>query len=196
MHLEKNLNLPRCPHCSIAKPHLVHRASIDTEDQSGILERKWIAYVCASCGGVVTAWAFGHGDAVIEHFPSAGEVDSSIPERPREYLRQARESLHAPAGAIMLAASAVDAMLKLKGYTKGSLYSRIESAVTDHLITADMALWAHQVRLDANDQRHADEGATLPSEEEAKRVLDFTTALADFLFVLTARVTSGISESK
>lgn len=51
----------------------------------------------------------------------------------------------------MLAASAVDALLKLKGYTAGSLYARIEKAAEDHVITQDMAKWAHEVRLDAND---------------------------------------------
>ena len=68
----------------------------------------------------------------------------------------------APAGAVMLAASSVDAMLKEKGYNEGSLYARIGQARDDHLITADMAEWAHEVRLDANDQRHADEAAALP----------------------------------
>ena len=51
----------------------------------------------------------------------------------------------------MLAASAVDSMLKEKGYKDGSLYKRIEQAAGDHLITAEMASWAHEVRLDAND---------------------------------------------
>jgi hypothetical protein len=100
--------------------------------------------------------------------------------------------MHAPAGAVMLAASAVDAMLKLKGYADGSLYTRIEKAVTDHAITADMAKWAHAVRLDANDQRHADQAAILPTQEDAKRVIDFAAALAEILFVLPSRVQRGI----
>ena len=64
----------------------------------------------------------------------------------------------------MLAASAVDAMLKVKGYKDGSLYQRIKDAAAGHIITADMATWAHQVRLDANDQRHADESASIPNQ--------------------------------
>lgn len=35
----------------------------------------------------------------------------------------------------MLAASAVDAMLKLTGYNEGNLYSQIEKAANDHVIT-------------------------------------------------------------
>jgi predicted protein tyrosine phosphatase len=96
----------------------------------------------------------------------------------------------------MLAASSVDAMLKSKGLNDGSLYSRIEQAVKEHLITPEMAKWAHSVRLDANDQRHADNNATLPNEDDAKKVIDFVQALGTFLFVLPERVNKGIQEAK
>ena len=91
----------------------------------------------------------------------------------------------------MLAASSVDAMLKAKGYIEGSLYSRIEKAVADHLITGDVAAWAHDVRLDANDQRHADQDAELPTIQDAERVIAFAASLGDVLFVLPARVRRG-----
>ena len=52
--------------------------------------------------------------------------------------------------------------------------------------------WAHDVRLDANEQRHADEAATLPGEGDAKRYVDFSLALAEFLSVLPARVHRGL----
>ena len=96
----------------------------------------------------------------------------------------------------MLAASAVDAMLKAKNLKDGNLYSRIDKAAKDHLITSDMALWAHDVRLDANDERHSDENATMPNTLDAKRSVDFALALAEFMFVLPAKVQSGISEAK
>ena len=95
----------------------------------------------------------------------------------------------------MLAASAVDAMLKAKTYRDGSLYSRIEKAVSDHLITDDMGTWAHEVRLDANEQRQADEDFEIPDEEDAKRVIEFTKALALFLFVLPKMVKRGIADA-
>ncbi len=91
----------------------------------------------------------------------------------------------------MLTASAVDAMLKDKGYKDGSLNARIDLAAKDHLITAEMAAWAHEVRLEANDQRHADESASLPDAADAKRVIEFANALAQFLYVLPARVERG-----
>jgi hypothetical protein len=94
----------------------------------------------------------------------------------------------------MLCASAVDAMLKAKSYLKGTLYTRIDKAKTDHVITDGMAEWAHEVRLDPNDPRHADEENPLPSGEDARRAVDFTLALADFLFVLPARVRRGLGK--
>jgi hypothetical protein len=95
----------------------------------------------------------------------------------------------------MLAASAVDAMLKAKEYTEGSLDARIKQAAAAHLITDDMAKWAHQVRLVANDQRHADDGAALPSQDDARRSIEFAKALGTFLFTLPNRVSRGLSDS-
>jgi hypothetical protein len=91
----------------------------------------------------------------------------------------------------MLTASAVDAMLKDKGYKDGSLSARIDAAAKDHLITTEMAAWAHEIRLDANDQRHADEEAILPSAADSAKVIEFAGALAQFLYVLPARVDRG-----
>ncbi len=190
--LSANLVLSRCPHCSVANPNLQRNHHFDTNNHLNSRPRKWATYICGSCGGVVTAWAANHGTDVGEHFPRAHQVDEDIPDRPRAFLQQANESLHAPAGAVMLAASAVDSMLKLKGYTNGNLYSRIEKAAADHIITSDMATWAHEVRLDANDQRHADEAAALPTEEDAKRVIDFAAALAEIMFVLPSLVQRGL----
>lgn len=96
----------------------------------------------------------------------------------------------------MLCASAVDAMLKVQGYIEESLYVRIDKAASDHLITDEMAKWAHEIRLDANAQRHADEGATLPNDKDAKLAFDFAVAFAEYLFVLPSKVSRGITDSE
>jgi hypothetical protein len=128
-------------------------------------------------------------------FPRPTKVDDNLPDPARSFLSQALESLHAPAGAVMLAASAVDAMLKAKCYTDGTLNHRINKAAEDHVITPEMAKWAHQVRLDANEPRHADEQSPLPTEEDARRSCEFASALGDFMFVLPAQITRGLQES-
>ena len=131
-----------------------------------------------------------------EHYPETSSVSDAIPGRARECLTQAQESLAQPIGSVLLSASAVDAMLKAKGLREGSLYDRIDLAVQQGLITADMAKWAHQVRLDANDQRHVDDAVPSPTTDDAQRSFDFAIALAEILHVLPARVTRGIKESQ
>jgi hypothetical protein len=194
--LGTQLALDRCPHCNVDKPTLIPVASFETLDFSLINKRAWRIYKCNRCGGAVTAAAYGFDDEVIAIYPSTIDINEAIPERAREYLIQAINSLSAPSGAVMLAASAVDAMLKAKNLKEGSLYSRIDKAAKDHLITSDMAMWAHEVRLDANDERHSDESAAMPNTIDAKRCVDFALALAQFMFVLPAKVQSGIAEAK
>lgn len=193
--LTNQLDIPRCPHCHVDTPNLFRKHHIETNNFQQSKKRFWGIYVCQRCGGVVTASGASHGAEVLKMFPEAASLEEAIPQRARAYLQQALDSLHAPAGAVMLAASSVDAMLKDKGYTDGSLYARIDAAANKHLITREMAQWAHEVRLDANDQRHADTSAQLPTEHDAQRVIDFTTALAQFIFVLPAQVQRGLQDN-
>ena len=113
MNLTSNLKLSRCPHCSVASPLLKVRDQFQTKDEANNNARTWGVYVCSSCGGVVTAWATNSGFSVQEFFPQIQLISEDIPEMPRANLQQAHSSFHAPAGAVMLAASAVDAMLNL-----------------------------------------------------------------------------------
>jgi hypothetical protein len=191
--LSSQLNLPRCLHCAIALPQIIELGgSYKTADYRGENERYWRAYVCRSCGGVILAGnVAGENQPVTELYPSSKQIDESIPYPASTYLQQALESIHAPAGAVMLAGSAIDAMLKSKDYKEGSLFTRIDQAAQAHLITQEMAAWAHDIRLDANDQRHADLTPPLPDEAQAKKCVKFALALAEFLFVLPAKVQRG-----
>lgn len=115
-----------------------------------------------------------------------------MPLKVKTYLQQAIDSVFAPAGSVMLCASAVDAMLKEKGLVEGTLYSRINKVAESGLLTKEMATWAHQVRLDANDQRHSETANDLPTMDEAKQAIEFTKTLADFIFILPLKITRGI----
>lgn len=206
MPIVESLKLPRCPHCRVDTPYLslvAPRFSIN--DSEGRNPREWGIYRCARCGGVVTAWAPTDPKYTREPlgwFPGEKELDKAISERARAYLDQAISTIHAPAPSVMAAASSVDAMLthlsllekvglKVKKYRDGSLKVRIDQAAMDHLITAEMAEWAHEIRLDANDQRHADKEAPLPEVADTGKAIEFARALAQFLFVLPARVQRG-----
>lgn len=194
--LDNYLKIDRCPHCAVDNPNLLaNGGEFRTQGDDGTNQRLWRIYTCQRCGGVVTAYQNSHQSWVDKYYPSLESVDDNIPDRPNAFLQQAIDSTFAPAGSVMLCASAVDAMLKDKGYIDGSLYARINTAADEHLITREMAQWAHQVRLDANDQRHADENAGLPTVEDAKKVITFAKALAEFLFVLPSRIARGLEET-
>lgn len=192
---EAHLRLDRCPHCGIARPNLQRRSTLDTKASNNSNWRLWVLYSCVSCGGCTLTVSPYQDDRrlrpIVEMWPEPEQVDEAVPLRARQFLQQAISSLQAPAGATMLAASSVDAMLKEIGLVDGSLYKRIEEAQQQNRITAEMAAWAHEVRLDANDQRHADEEAELPDEADARRSIAFVQALAQFLFVLPSRVERG-----
>ncbi|RJP81061.1 MAG: DUF4145 domain-containing protein [Candidatus Zixiibacteriota bacterium] len=193
---ENQLILDRCPHCNVDMPTLVHIQHFRTTDYQGANRREWGVFKCSRCGSVITAATPKLGTEITEIYPSTVVIDDSIPARAKEYLKQALNSQTSPVGAVILSASAVDAMLKIKGYRDGSLYSRIDKAAADHVITPEMALWAHEIRLEANDQRHADEDAPLPEITDAKRAIEFALALGQFMFVLPARVQRGIVDAK
>jgi hypothetical protein len=125
---------------------------------------------------------------IVRSFPDLEKASDELPPMALKFLQQALESKHAPDGALMLAASAIDAMLKDKGYSAGSLYSRIKEAREAGLLTPDMEAWAHEIRLSANEPRHADEQFDGATSEDAEQILAFAKALAEYLYVLPARV--------
>jgi hypothetical protein len=158
----------------------------------------WHIYICASCAGLVAAATTVSRN--INHamegpaqwtVPKLEALSADIPSRAASYLNQSRETLSSPSASVVMSASAVDAMLKERGYKTGSLYSRIEAAQSGGLLTENMADWAHDIRLDANDERHADYNAAGATGADAKRCLEFAETIADLLFVLPARVKRG-----
>lgn len=197
LKLGSHLALERCPHCGVDRPNLAMCAAGAFLSTNAVGQDKiWCTYRCNRCGEIVLASARVIEGPVLGVYPATLEVDSAIPATAREYLRQAINSQNnSPAASIMVCASSVDAMLKALDYKDGKLYDRINKAFADHRITKEMADWAHEVRLDANDQRHADEGAGLPSAEDARRAIAFATALGQFLFVLPAQVKRGREEA-
>lgn len=187
----------RCPHCAIDKPALEQYWVSHTLIERGTPgpRHRWAVYACHSCGGMVLAKGVANEDSdragIIATFPSPRTIHADIPDPARRFLQQAVETLHAPDAAAMVAGSAVDAMLKTLGYEKGSVYERIEKAVSDHKLTEDMGAWAHEVRLGSNRPRHADAEKPHVEPAEAKQSVEFAEALAFFLFVLTKRIERG-----
>jgi hypothetical protein len=149
-------------------------------------------FSCTACSGIVSAKApvpnKGGHPYIMEIFPDIWHVSEVVPERVGNYLDQAHKTLSAPDASVLMSASSIDAMLKEHNLNEGSLYSRIDEAVTQGLITQKMADWAHRVRLDANNPRHADLTTPHMTAEDAKRAFDFANALTEYLYLLPSKM--------
>ena len=191
--------ISRCPHCSVANPRLTQVWSAQELNRANNgPKRAWAVWACGTCGHAVLGKGEGrrentHIAPVEQLFPRPRTAHEDIPPMARTFLQQAYDTLHAPDAAAVMAASAVDAMLKALGYSDGTLYARIDKATEDGVLTKGMAQWAHSVRLEANRPRHADKKSPHLTPEEAKQSVEFTEALGAFLFVFTKRVERGIA---
>lgn len=197
--------VPQCPRCNRANPTLVRVIDPQTitfprGDRSDLYFVS--IYRCTTCERTVLAESVrgSHtgmpGEIPVEYlFPTAQTVHPDIPVKPRQFLSDALTSLSAPSASIMASCSAMDAMLKERNIGRTdeagkerSLAKRIKDAVEAGVLTKEMSEWADKVRLDANDQRHADEDAELPTADAATNVFELADALAEILFVIPAKL--------
>jgi hypothetical protein len=184
------LEMARCPHCNVAKPNLDFEGYFQGGNPR-LQFNNWAVYQCGSCHAMVMAQGSEFGLPVHEIFPRHAEVSHIIPELPRTYLQEAKDTIASPAACVLVANSAVNAMLKDKGIDEKVLYTGIDRALEKGLITADMASWAHEVRMDANNPRHVDRDNPLPTLEDAARIVELVEAFAHYLYVLPAMVSRG-----
>ena len=186
--------LDRCSQCGVANPLISLVGKSEKLYESKYSSHWHFTGKCSKCRRHILFYGNGAkgGDGtkleVVQMWPSLPSASEDLPVNARRFLQQALESKHAPDGAIMLAASAIDAMLKEKGYKTGSLYSRIESAANKGVLTPEMRDWAHEIRLSANEPRHADDDFNGATAEDADQVIEFANALGEYLFVLPTRV--------
>jgi hypothetical protein len=189
------MELKRCPHCGIENPNMVNTAGFKGNARTS--DRSWGTYACSSCDGIVLACTrqlFDQIAAFYHQQPQDLAVDASFPPRAKAFFEQAVSSLNAPAGAVMLAASSVSAMLKEVGYSEGSLFSRLEQAADDKVISEDMVQWASWVGLDKEEDD--DEGdEALPTTEDAHRLLEFAKIMGEWLFAFPERIKLGIKHA-
>jgi hypothetical protein len=193
--------LTRCPHCSIAHPTMPNDWGSDSPIKRATPGPvySWVLYHCTSCGGCVLARGepdVARGGNVTAIYPPEKVVHEDIPQPAARFLQQAFDTLSAPDAAAVMAGSAVDGMLKHLGYTHGSLYTRIDKAVEDHVLTKAMGDWAHEVRLGSNRPRHADEKHPHVTAPQAEQSVEFAEALGFFLFVLSKRIERGLEAAK
>lgn len=188
------LGVTNCPHCGVNSPLLTCVWASDRPTPRGDErpEARWAAFACSSCGHLVTAKGCPGENVsnpeVVAIFPKVWEVDDVVPERIANYLDQAYRTLASPDASVVMSASAIDAMLKDNNLENGSLYARIDEAVIEGILTQKMADWAHRVRLDSNNPRHADAQTPHMTDDDATRAFDFAKALTEYLYVLPSRM--------
>lgn len=192
---EQLVGLDVCPHCRTSNPTLTLMwfSSGPTRRADGKKSFHWGSYACTTCGSVVTACAspdHRRGDTLeVDAFcPTVWSPHASLPAKVARYLQPASNTLGSPDASVVMSSSAIDAMLKDQGLSKGTLYERIDKAVGVGIITKTMSEWAHRVRLDANNPRHADEVTPHLTREDAARAFEFADALAQFLYVLPSHM--------
>ena len=174
----------RCPHCQIAKPLLQQIYMDDTASYEQA--ENWHVYRCTNCTCMVLARTNVRSSRVASIYPDIKVAPRELPESAHRYLAQAYRTVQdAPDAAAIMASSAIDDMLKQKGFTdQRTLHERIDAAKDQHLLTEEMAKWAHRIRFVSNNPRHADEDNPHVEAAEAQRMLDFAEALAQYLYVL------------
>ena len=191
------LGLRKCPHCNSSRPTLRKKYCLNQPIRSQITggNVSWATYECTSCSLPVSLLydcLLPRSRTEKQHFyfvfPAAWEADEAVPTLPKNYLEQAYQTISSPDASVVMSASAIDAMLKEKGLVEGSLFSRIDQAVKSGILTKDMSDWAHRVRLNSNNPRHADLASPHVEASEAKLSLEFAKALAEVLFVLPSKM--------
>lgn len=200
---EEVYGISRCPHCGVSKPllRLIGPLTFHHTGTNYYPERDYYYFSCkcSHCDNLTLFRGYEHSrdrsanyrPTVLKievSYPSLDTASEELPERALKFFQQALESRHAPDGALMLAASAIDAMLKDRGYREGTLYARIKQSQEDGVLTSEMAEWAHTIRLSANEPRHADDDFDGASPDDAEQIIAFARALGEYLYVLPARV--------
>jgi hypothetical protein len=192
--------LERCPHCGVSTPLVSIVGEPVLHYTDGSLGQWYYTGQCSKCKNITLFYGYSSTNKIIANskvliqitvekmYPGLELIPNNMPQRAARFYKQAAESMHAPDGAIMLAASAIDAMLKDKGFSAGSLYSRIEMATEQHVLTHQMKEWAHEIRLSANEPRHADENFEGASKTDAEQTLQFAKALGEYLYDLPSRI--------
>jgi len=201
------IDIETCSRCGVANPAYVKvYKDYSFYDLNDHYRRIVACFRCTSCQEIILAETEkivssdvkGYFHALASNtqfkinidkiFPEIKPISENIPDRPRYYLKAAKNTLHEPSASIVSSAAAIDSMLRDKGIasqdSETSLYQRIRQAVAEGILTQNMAEWAHAVRLDANAQRHADHNAAFPNREDANRVFELAQSLAEILYVI------------
>lgn len=133
-------------------------------------------------------------------YPNASQIKApeATPERISKFFIEAQENFQRGnfETSVGLARKVIDLATHYLGVSAdisvSNLSARINRLRDNSMLTADMADWAHIVRLDGNESVHTDEEFT---SKETEEILDFTETFLLYAFTLPSMVTSRRSEA-
>lgn len=193
--LDKKFIINNCPHCQINNPNLgevYHNTFQDSENKQ---RKTWYIFCCNNCYGLVTVeTAINNSKNVIKYFPENDVISEDIPNPAKKYLEEAVKTVHSPSASILVGSRSLNEMLLAIGYEDKNLYNKLQQASEDRKITSEMESWAHEVRLNANEERHPKKYSTEATQEDAKNTIELLKAFAQYLFVLPAMIQKEIKK--
>lgn len=189
MLLAEKLLINKCPFCGMSQPDLRLENMFESFDNDARYQRLWGVYVCEKCGGVVTAGTYLlKSRKVTEIYPQSKIADQSLPSDIRQLWQTALDNLRDPEKSINCILKVIKSMLSDQDLTTGSILERLNQAEKKHLFSKELLEWAYEINcLEDCDQKRKKN--YLPSEE--KNLVNFTLALAEFLYILPAKIRQG-----
>lgn len=128
-------------------------------------------------------------------YPAPFTVAPEIPEEIRRGMIEAYELFDSgffrPTG--IMCRMIIEGMVKEKGASGNNLDKQIDDLATKGIIEQRLKTWAHALRLHGNDAVH--EIATTISEEDARDLLDFTSAILNYVYVIGAKFTAYLQRN-
>ena len=187
-----------CPHCGTRNVAFTMMTQLHASKLAGNL---WDTLcVCGNCSRSILATVRTPGaNGPVNHLAS-GQIEQLrwegiVPTPPEtgapvhtppnvaRFYEQGMDNLLGnwdAAGTMFRKALDVGLKIKFPGIS-GKLKARIDKAANQHGLTADLAEWAHQIRLDGNEAAHEEESF---SREDAERLQTFTELVFRYLFTL------------
>jgi hypothetical protein len=119
--------------------------------------------------------------------PTSQLLALSIPETIRTCLLEARKCLHATAytACVAMSGRAIEAMCRHLGTKRNMLFEGLKELHDNGVIDKRLYEWGDELRKHRNLAAHASEAKF--NLEDAKDLYDFSTAICEYVFVLTEK---------
>ncbi len=193
----KDLNVNRitCPFC-LEKGNFAIVFSESKKKPNNSKQLNFTTLKCGNCAGfVMVLWSAGeksnYHDCEVLPYPIQNEGWPDYwPANVGRYWLQAQKSLASENwdAAVIMARSALQIALRIKGAEGRSLKDEIANFSTNGDFPKVLAEWAHEVRELGNDSAHPAPEQVAIEPKDARDIVEFLDFTLDFLFTLPEKV--------